>query len=172
MRWLARSRVLPADPILPHRAQVTFMSDALSSNRSSAPSHYRGDRCLMCRSKNIQLALPLASSAIGNDYFPKVQPQEEFALSLWMCNECCNVQIEDIVNPDILFRSYTYSTTSSLGLVKHFRQYAEEAVRRTGATAGSLVHGWSFPIRWRILRRSLNLRSPGSAVQRPHVRRT
>ena len=106
---------------------------------SNVSSHYRGENCLLCRSRNIQLALPLAHSAIGNDYFIKAQPQEEFALSLWLCADCGNVQIEDIVNPDILFRSYTYSTTSSLGLVKHFRQYAEEALRRTGAAAGSLV---------------------------------
>src|SRR6266545_4713125 len=106
---------------------------------SNISSHYRSDRCLLCRSRNIQLALPLAHSAIGNDYFATAQPQEEFALSLWLCSDCGNVQIEDIVNPDILFRSYTYSTTSSLGLVKHFRQYAEEALRRTGAAAASLI---------------------------------
>jgi SAM-dependent methyltransferase len=93
----------------------------------------------MCRSRNIELALPLARSAIGNDYFPTVQQQEEFALSLWLCRECGNVQIEDIVHPDVLFRSYTYSTTSSLGLVKHFQQYAEGAVRRAGVAAGALI---------------------------------
>lgn len=106
---------------------------------SNVPSHYRGDCCLLCRSRNIQLALPLARSAIGNDYFATAQPQEEFALSLWLCVDCGNVQIEDIVNPDLLFRSYTYSTSSSLGLVKHFRQYAEEAAKRTGAKSRSLV---------------------------------
>jgi SAM-dependent methyltransferase len=38
-----------------------------------------------------------------------------------------------------LFRAYTYSTTSSLGLVKHFQSYAAEVVAASGAEPGSLV---------------------------------
>ena len=102
-------------------------------------THYKAKNCLMCLSKNISLALPLAHSAIGNDYLPSPKPQDEFALSLHLCNDCGNVQIEDVVNPDILFRSYTYSTTSSLGLVKHFQTYAGEVAAKSGAKPGSLV---------------------------------
>ena len=43
-----------------------------------------------------------------------------------------------MVNPDLLFRQYTYSTTSSLGLVEHFRKYAAESWRMWLAP-GSLV---------------------------------
>ena len=102
-------------------------------------THYKAKNCLMCLSKNISLALPLAHSAIGNDYLPSPKPQDEFALSLHLCHDCGNVQIEDVVNPDILFRSYTYSTTSSLGLVKHFQTYAGEVAAKSGAKPGSLV---------------------------------
>jgi len=100
---------------------------------------YKPDRCLLCQSKNLLLALPLAKSAIGNDYFPEKKPQQSYALSLHRCGTCGNVQIEDVVHPDILFRSYTYSTTSSLGLVQHFRTYAEEVKQRSGAKPGSLI---------------------------------
>jgi SAM-dependent methyltransferase len=93
----------------------------------------------MCHSKRISKALPLAKSAVGNDYFPDRRPQETFALSLWLCGDCGNVQIEDVVDPDILFRSYTYSTAHSLGLVKHFQHYAGEVAGRSGAAPGSLV---------------------------------
>src|SRR5262245_50558767 len=84
-------------------------------------THYKARHCLLCRSADLALALPLAHSAIGNDYLPTRQPQQEFAQNLHRCRVCGNVQIEDVVNPDILFRSYTYSTTSSLGLVMHFQ---------------------------------------------------
>lgn len=106
---------------------------------ATKPTHYKAKNCLMCGSKNIALALPLATSAVGNDYFPTPRPQEAFALSLHLCPDCGNVQIEDVVNPDILFRSYTYSTTSSLGLVKHFQAYAGEIAAQSGAKTGALV---------------------------------
>lgn len=103
------------------------------------PTHYKARRCLLCRSPELSLALPLAHSAVGNDYFPVARPQQEFAQSLHLCRACGNVQIEDVVDPDILFRSYTYSTTSSLGLVKHFQTYAGEVAAASGAEPGSLV---------------------------------
>ena len=103
------------------------------------PTHYKARHCLLCHSGKLALALPLAHSAIGNDYFPTATPQQEFANSLHLCRDCGNVQIEDVVNPDILFRSYTYSTTSSLGLVKHFQTYAGEVAKASGAAPGSLV---------------------------------
>ena len=106
---------------------------------SGASTHYRARQCLLCRSSNLALALPLAPSAIGNDYLPSIEPQQEFAQNLHLCLDCDNVQIEDIVNPDILFRSYTYATTSSLGLVKHFQTYAAEVAKFSGAEPGSLV---------------------------------
>jgi len=81
----------------------------------------------------------MAHSSVGNDYLRERQPQEKFALSLHLCGRCGNVQIEDVVNPDLLFRAYTYSTTSSLGLVEHFRKYAAEIAAQAGLTSGSLV---------------------------------
>jgi hypothetical protein len=81
----------------------------------------------------------MARSAIGNDYLRDRCPQEEFALSLYLCGKCGNVQIEDVVNPELLFRQYTYATRSSLGLIDHFRKYAAELAAQTGLTTGSLV---------------------------------
>src|SRR5688572_11904292 len=106
---------------------------------NGTPTHYKARHCLLCRSADLTLALPLAHSAIGNDYLPTAQPQQEFAQNLHLCRACGNVQIEDVVNPDLLFRSYAYSTTSSLGLVKHFQTYAGEVSARAGAEPGSLV---------------------------------
>lgn len=105
----------------------------------SAATHYKPRHCLMCRSRDLGLVLPLARSAVGNDYLREHRPQEEFALSLHLCGACGNVQIEDVVDPDLLFRQYTYATTSSLGLIEHFRKYASECAANFGLAAGSLV---------------------------------
>jgi hypothetical protein len=118
---------------------TTMLKTREQALSNGTPTHYKARHCLLCRSANLTLALPLAHSAIGNDYLPTAQPQQEFAQNLHLCRDCGNVQIEDVVNPDILFRSYTYSTTSSLGLVKHFQTYAGEVAKASGAEPGSLV---------------------------------
>ena len=118
---------------------MTLLKTREQTMANGTGTHYKARNCLLCRSANITMALPLAHSAIGNDYLPSVQPQQEFAQNLHLCRDCGNVQIEDIVNPDILFRSYTYATTSSLGLVKHFQTYAGEVAKLSGAEPGSLV---------------------------------
>lgn len=102
-------------------------------------THYRATHCLLCGSEELRLVLPLARSAVGNDYFPDCRPQPRFSLNLHLCGSCGNVQIEDVVHPDLLFRHYTYATTSSLGLPEHFRRYAAEAVRAFGLEPGALV---------------------------------
>jgi SAM-dependent methyltransferase len=118
---------------------MTVLKTREQSLANGTPTHYKARHCLLCRSPDLALALPLAHSAIGNDYLPSAQPQQEFAQSLHLCRACGNAQIEDVVNPDILFRSYTYATTSSLGLVKHFQTYAAEVAKASGAEPGSLV---------------------------------
>ncbi|MDB5306305.1 MAG: D-mycarose 3-C-methyltransferase [Gemmataceae bacterium] len=118
---------------------MTMLKTKEQAAANGAPTYYKACRCLMCGSGDLYLALPLAHSAVGNDYFQTAHPQQEFALNLHMCRACGNAQIEDVVNPDILFRSYTYSTTSSLGLVKHFHAYAAEVAGLSGAEPGSLV---------------------------------
>lgn len=115
------------------------MTAIARSQTAAAATHYEPRHCLLCGSGDLALALPLARSAVGNDYLRECRQQETFALSLHLCGTCGNVQIEDVVNPDLLFRSYTYSTTSSLGLVEHFRKAAAEIIGRSGAAPGSLV---------------------------------
>src|SRR5438552_1862046 len=101
---------------------------------------YRRTTCLLCDSSRLQLALPLAPTPIGNDYvLSACQEQPYYSLNLFLCADCGNVQVEDVVDPELLFRSYTYSTAHSLGLVEHFRRYAAEMLGRLATPRGSLV---------------------------------
>ncbi len=117
---------------------MTTLASSTKSTSSRA-SHYTATRCLLCGEDQLALALPLKSSAVGNDYLREQHDQQKFSLNLHLCSNCGNVQIEDVVNPDLLFRAYTYSTTSSLGLVEHFRKYVAEIDQTVRLTPGSLV---------------------------------
>jgi SAM-dependent methyltransferase len=99
--------------------------------------------CRLCGSTRLELVLPILPSAIGDAFVDKelAQQQEErvYPLDVYLCLDCGHLQNLDVVNPEILFRNYTYRTSASLGLVEHFRKYAAAVVEDLGLAAGSLV---------------------------------
>src|SRR5438309_3439967 len=95
-------------------------------------SHHR-NTCRLCGAPNPELAVPIKASPIADAYIPAgrlSEPQELFPLDLYLCRNCGHVQLLDVVNPEVLFRDYIYTTSISLGLVQHFQNYADEMVRR------------------------------------------
>jgi len=79
----------------------------------------------------MELVLPILPSPIGDAFVPKdrlSEVQDLYPLDTYICLECGHVQNLDVVNPDILFRQYTYKTSASLGLVEHFNNYAAEVI--------------------------------------------
>jgi SAM-dependent methyltransferase len=100
------------------------------------------DDCRLCKSNRMELVLPILPSAIGDAFIPKEklsESQELFPLDTYFCLECGHVQNLDVVDPEILFRDYTYKTSVSLGLVDHFRKYAEQIIETLTIQRNSLV---------------------------------
>jgi hypothetical protein len=103
--------------------------------------HHR-DSCRLCGSSNVELAVPIKASPIGDAFIPAVrlgQAQDIYPLDLYLCAECGHVQNLDVVNPEVLFRDYIYNTSGSNALVEHFRQYALDVLARYEVRPGSLV---------------------------------
>lgn len=102
---------------------------------------HRND-CRLCGSTRLEHVLPIKPSAIGDAFVPKDrlnEPQKLYPLDCYLCLDCGHLQNLDVVNPDILFREYTYRTSVSLGLVEHFRKYAESVVSGLEIAPGNLV---------------------------------
>ena len=100
------------------------------------------DTCRLCGGASFELVLPILPSAIGDAFVSASeldQPQGVYPLDTYLCLDCGHLQNLDIVDPEILFRNYTYRTSSSLGLVEHFRRYADAVVDGLGLVTGSLV---------------------------------
>lgn len=94
-------------------------------------SFTRRNSCRLCGSEHLELALPIAASPIADAYVSRErleEKQDAYPLDLYLCTACGHVQNIDVVNPEILFRDYTYVTASSLGLVEHYRRYADDVV--------------------------------------------
>jgi SAM-dependent methyltransferase len=100
------------------------------------------ETCRLCGSRRLELAVPLNPSPIADAYIPASrlgQPQALYPLDLYLCRDCGHVQNLDIVNPELLFRDYLFTTGSSAGLVAHFRQYAADVMRSQRIKPGGLV---------------------------------
>ena len=98
--------------------------------------------CRLCGSTSLDHVLPIRPSPIGDAFVTKDrlgEPQELYPLDCYLCLDCGHLQNLDVVDPDILFRDYTYRTSVSLGLVEHFKRYAQSAVSDLSIPKGSLI---------------------------------
>jgi len=103
---------------------------------------YHRTTCRLCDSSRLELVVPYLPTPIADAYVSesnKAIQQELYPLDLYFCRDCSHLQLCDVVNPELLFRNYTYVTSVSLGLVEHFRQYAENIVSDFAIREGSLV---------------------------------
>ena len=98
--------------------------------------------CRLCGSTSLEHVLPILPSAIGDAFVTAdrlSEKQDLYPLVCYLCLACGHLQNLDVVDPDILFRDYTYRTSVSLGLVEHFKQYAHSVVENLGIPKDSLV---------------------------------
>jgi len=100
----------------------------------------RRDTCRLCDSESLELAIPMKPSPIGDAFVADENiNQELYPLDVYICNDCGHLQNLDVVDPKLLFGSYTYKTSHSLGLVEHFKKYAIHVVNKLGLTEPKLI---------------------------------
>ncbi len=98
--------------------------------------------CRLCQSEQLQPALSLAPTPLGDEFVPAGllgQAQPCYPLDLMLCGECGNVQLRNVVNPDAVYRHYTYTTSVSLGLAEHFQKYADALLAQHPIAPGGMV---------------------------------
>jgi SAM-dependent methyltransferase len=103
--------------------------------------------CRLCDSPAVEVAIPLQP-------IPAVTPnmdvnavsqqhgnveQVSVPLDLYLCRHCGHLQILDVINPDIQYTHFKYTTSISLGLPEHFRKLADELITSITPKSGGLV---------------------------------
>src|SRR5690242_8588738 len=96
--------------------------------------------CRICGSKDLELLIdygpmPLAGAFVASG---ESEPVETYPLRLFRCNRCTLMQLLDVVAPDLMFRNYSYASSTTSTLREHFARMGPEIVRRAGA-AGKLA---------------------------------
>lgn len=96
--------------------------------------------CRLCSSSRLELAVPYPATPVADDYAADGSAgADSYPLDLYLCTDCGHVQLCNVVDPEILFRNYSYETSISLGLVEHFRRYAADVAPLVGPVAGRRV---------------------------------
>ena len=79
--------------------------------------------CGLCNSERLETYLDLGVSPLANRLKIKIDEEEPIApLKVIKCNDCDCFQLSELVDPKILFSTYTYQTPN--GLKEHFKEYA------------------------------------------------
>jgi len=84
--------------------------------------------CRLCLAPALELAVPLAPSALADEFVPADRldrPQPAYPMDLYLCRACGHLQLPHVVDPVILFAGYIYTSSSSPGLREHFERYAD-----------------------------------------------
>jgi SAM-dependent methyltransferase len=104
---------------------------------------HRRDDCRLCGGKKLELVVPFAPTPIADDFVPKGEldrPQPLFPLDLYFCHDCKHLQLLEVIEARYVFRpDYAYASGASVGIVKHFKEYADGVLKRKKPAPGSLV---------------------------------
>jgi len=103
---------------------------------------HKRETCRLCESKDFERVLELTPTAPADAYVPADQlniEQEIIPLELYLCRNCGVTQLLDVVDTEEVYLNYIYETVSSLGLVKHFDEYADSVMEQFKPEPGRLV---------------------------------
>ena len=62
-----------------------------------------------------------------------------FPLKLFFCEDCGLVQLKDAVDPELLFRNYSYTSSASISFKNHLHDFAKYLVKKFDLTRNDLV---------------------------------
>lgn len=68
-----------------------------------------------------------------------IKNHKKISLTFLFCKKCKNMQLKENVNPQILYNNFSYKTSSSLGLVKHFNLLAKKKFKDLNIKKDDLI---------------------------------
>ena len=100
------------------------------------------ENCHSCDQSDFVKVLDLGEMPLANSFLKREelnQQEQKFPLVAYFCNNCGLLQLLDIVDPEILFRQYSYLTSASKPLVDHFEKSGNNLVERFVKSKDDLV---------------------------------
>lgn len=89
----------------------------------------RKEKCRVCGNRLMVKVWDFGMSPPANALRNKEQLDEGemfFPLQVEFCSMCCNVQLAHVVDPDLMFSHYLYSSSASSPAVDHYQRFADK----------------------------------------------
>ena len=114
----------------------------MQSMKESTAIYFKRDTCRLCYSRKVEKVMDYVATPVGDHFVTKDKlsaQQDAYPLDLYFCRDCGQLQLLDVVNPEFVYKDYLYETSTSLGLVKHFQDYAAALIERMKISQGDFV---------------------------------
>jgi len=89
--------------------------------------------CRGCNGTRLEQVLDLGMMPLAGGFLADeaaIATETSFPLTALICHDCALVQIPQIINPEILFQDYSFSSSTIAPLVQHFEGYAKWLVEK------------------------------------------
>jgi len=87
------------------------------------------DHCLACGSTKLKLALDLGQQPLANSYTAAPESQQHYPLAINLCENCFHIQLTHIVDPEIIYKNYLYTTGTSKTMQDYSRWFADFSLK-------------------------------------------
>lgn len=97
--------------------------------------------CMNCGTANLSLFIDLGEQPNGNN-FPRIGEQDEeplFDISMLVCEECWQVQIDEFPSQEFLFTNHPYISGVNQPIVEHFQWLSRHLITKLSIKQNSLV---------------------------------
>lgn len=99
--------------------------------------------CYICEKNNLTEILDLGDHPppliLLSENEIKNKTESMFPLKLFLCDNCGLVQLENAVDPELLFREYSYTSSASTAFKNHLHDFAKYLVKKFGLNKNDLV---------------------------------
>ena len=80
-----------------------------------------GHKCRICKNEDLSIILDYGKVALSDSFlndFTKVKEEKKYPLRLCFCNYCRHVQIDETLDPLLLFQNYVFTGGEFRGVPK------------------------------------------------------
>lgn len=111
------------------------------------PVFYHRDNCRLCQSRTVEIVVPLTPIPVATPNIGMAAKGAEgkgldtalVPLDLYLCRDCGHLQLLDIIDPEVQYTHFAYTTSISLGLAEHFERMADTVIARAKLAPSALV---------------------------------
>lgn len=99
------------------------------------------DKCIACDSSNLKLTLDLGKQPLANNYIKDLKKDKEefYPLAVNRCQDCNHLQLTHIVDPEIIYRNYSYVSGTSQTYLDYMDWFARWCREYTDCYYGTVL---------------------------------